>query len=327
MPLVIGLTFDLRPSGHGQMDDFLAEHDTEETISAIETALAKQRNKVLRIGSSKALIKRLSRLRCDIVFNIAEGLDGRNRESHVPIILDIFGIPYTGSDALTLSACLDKFVSKKIFHYHKIATPVCFVCSQYEEFILPAGAAFPLIVKPRYEGSAKGIRPDSKVNNYNELMKMVRYVNQKYKQPALIEEFINGWEFTIGVMGGDKPELLPLVQRHVEEKTGLSCHIFDKAGFGKEKLKYKDFLDITPQLEEKIGSLALKVFDEFECRDFARMDFRIRDPDGKVYLLEINSLPSLAKDDYFALAAESQGISYDDMINMILDSARNRYGL
>lgn len=327
MPLVIGLTFDLRSPVSGRTDDLLAEHDTEETISAIETALTKQRHKVLRIGSSKALIKRALRLKCDIVFNIAEGLDGRNRESHVPLILDIFGIPYTGSDALTLSACLDKFVSKKIFHYHKIATPVCFGCHPREDSPLPAGAAFPLIVKPRYEGSAKGIIPDSKVNDYNELMKMTSYVTQKYKQPALIEEFISGWEFTIGVIGGDKPKLLPLVQRHVEEKTGLSCHIFDKAGLDKEKLIYRDFLEITPRLEEEIGLLALKAFKGFECRDFARMDFRVREADGKVYLLEINPLPSLAKDDYFSLAAELEGISYDDMINMILDSARNRYGL
>ncbi len=330
MPLRIGLTFDLKPANRQTckpVNDYFAEHDTEETISLIQGALEKGGHEVIRIGSAKALLKKLRALNCDIVFNIAEGVSGRNREAEVPAILEAFGTPYVGSDALTLSVSLDKIISKKIFAYHDIPTPPYFECANKKDIIVPKGFSFPLIVKPRYEGSAKGIEPDSKVNDFKAFRKKVKRIIEDYRQPALVEEFISGWEFTVGIIGN---EVLPVVQRHVESRTNLSSHIFEKTGVDKDKLRYKEFLEIEAELESQIKDYALTAFRGLDCRDFTRLDFRVSERLSsrkklKIYLLEINPLPSLEKDDYFAMVAELSGISYDEMVNRILDAAVKRY--
>lgn len=315
MGLLVGLTFDIksRKLPPGSPRDIWAEHDSEETVSSVEGALSSGGNRVIAIGSSKHLLAKLDSLKCDIVFNIAEGISGRNRESEVPVLLDILGIPYAGSDALTLSVALDKLMSKRIFMYHKIPTP-------------PGGIKFPLIVKPRYEGSSKGIGPGSVVRDAASLKKQTDTVIRKYKQPALVEGFIDGWEFTVGIIGNGKPLILPAVQRHLEERTGLSSHVFDKARPSARPLSYRRLLDIDPVLEERMKDLALQAFNGLGCRDFARIDLRV-DPKGKIYVLEINPLPSLARDDYFAMVAELMGISYERMINMMFEAALERYGL
>jgi len=338
MPLRVGLTFNLKPENRktGKPEnDYFAEHDTEETISLIENALKSRGHKVIRIGPAGTLLKKAPALKCEIVFNIAEGLSGRNRESEAPVILEAFGVPYVGSDALTLSLCLDKVISKKIFAYHNIPTPPYFECASKKNIIVPEGFSFPLIVKPRHEGSAKGIEPDSKADDLGALKKRIRRVIEDYGQPAIVEKFISGWEFTIGIIGNDLPaggglEALPVVQRHVESMTGLSSHIFEKAGINKEDLKYRDFLEIGPELESRIRAYAITVFRGLDCRDFARLDFRVSErllSPGRpaIYLLEINPLPSLAQDDYFAMTAELSGTSYDEMINRILNAAVKRY--
>jgi D-alanine-D-alanine ligase len=328
MGLLVGLTFDTKshkvPSG--SPSDLWAEHDNEETIFAVEEALNSGGNRVIPIGSSKQLLAKLNFLKCDIVFNIAEGVSGRNRESEVPALLDITGIPYTGSDALTLSIALDKIISKKIFMYHNIPTPKYFECTGSNGIAFPKGFNFPLIVKPRYEGSAKGIGPDSAVRDITSLEKQVNKTIKRYRQSVLIEEFIDGWEFTVGIIGNEKPFVLPVVQRHVEKKTGLSSHIFDKTCAAKQGLRYRDLLDIDAELEERIKKLALEAFNGLECRDFARIDFRVN-LKKQIYMLEINPLPSLARDDYFAMVAELMGISYGRMINMMFEAALERCGL
>lgn len=329
MPLLIGLTFDLKSASQrtskpaNGLNDYLAEFDTEETISSIENALKKYGHKIYRIGSARDLIEDLPRLRGDIIFNIAEGIDGRNRESQIPVILDALNIPYIGSDALTLSVLLDKIVAKKILAYHNIPTPRHFECKEERNIVVPKGLNFPFIVKPQYEGSAKGITRDSKVNSYDGLKKQVRRIIRIYNQPALVEEFISGREFTVGIIGNENPEIFPVVERHLEVETNLSCHIFEKCGYDAAGLKYQKPLEIEKDLESDIKRIAQEVFRAFECRDFARIDFRM---DGRgVYVLEVNPLPSLARDDYFALSSEYLGISYDEMINKILETALERY--
>ncbi len=328
MGLLVGLTFDIRSRKvpKGFPSDLWAEHDGRETISTIMSALSSGGNRAIRIGSSRRLLSGLSSLKCDIVFNIAEGISGRNRESEVPVLLDIAGIPYAGSDALTLSFSLDKIISKKIFIYHGIPTPEYFECVKGGGIVVPGGLGFPFIVKPRYEGSAKGIEPGSVVRDMPSLKKQVNKIIKRYGQPALVEEFIDGWEFTVGIIGNKDPVVLPVVQRHVEKKTGLSSHIFGKACADKQGLAYRDLLDIGAPLEEKIKKLALEAFKGLECRDFARIDFRV-DRKRQPYILEINPLPSLARDDYFSMVAELMGMTYESMINMMLGAALDRCGL
>ncbi len=365
MSFFVGLTFDLKSKlkskgkrrpciqGRGKLiykkppacrlggDDFLAEFDAEDTISSIENALAIYGHSVIRIGSAKSLVLKLRQLRCDIVFNIAEGTDGRNRESQVPAILDAANIPYVGSDAVSLAVSLDKVVAKKIFSYHKIPTPGYFECKDEHNIVVPEGLNFPLLVKPRYEGSAKGITLDSKVKNLEELKCQVERIIRTYNQPALIEEFITGYEFTVGIIGNEHPFILPVVQRYLEVKTNLSSHIFEKCGYDTGRLKYQKPLEIEGNLESRIKRLALDAFYAVGCQDVARVDLRVDErgvypalsyyPEpllcrkGGVYVLEINPLPSLARDDYFALSAESLGMTYDEIINMILESALKRH--
>lgn len=325
MALLVGLTFDIksRKVPLGSPSDIWAEHDSEGTIRAVTQALESGGNRVIPIGSSKQLLAKLHSLKCDIVFNMAEGFSGRNRESEVPVMLDLIGIPYTGSDALTLSISLDKIASKKIFLFHGIPTPGYFEYREGDSAALTKGLKFPLIVKPRYEGSAKGISADSVVTDAASLRKRAKKTIKLYRQPALIEEFIDGWEFTVGIIGNEKPTVLPVVQRHIESETGLSSHIFR----AKRGLRYRDFACIDAELEREINRLALEAFRGLGCRDFARIDFRVsRSAGGKnnVYMLEINPLPSLAQDDYFAMVAELTGISYERMINMMFEAALDR---
>ncbi|MFA6356157.1 MAG: ATP-grasp domain-containing protein [Candidatus Omnitrophota bacterium] len=329
MPLLVGFTFDLK-TRRAVPYDLWAEHDDPATISSVEAALKAAGRKVVRIGNSKALMKKLRRLKCDIVFNIAEGVSGRNRESEVPVLLDIAGIPYTGPDALALSVALDKAAAKKILKYHGVPVPGSFEITKAGEVRMPGvphGMDFPFIVKPRYEGSAKGIRADSVVEDMRALRRKAVFVAECYKQPALVEEFIDGWEFTVGIIGNGPLSVLPVVQRHVDKKTGLSSHVLEKCGRKPGVSGCRELLEIDPVLEDRIKELAAKAFLGLECRDFARFDFRVSSKNKGIYMLEANPLPSLAKDDYFAMVAELEGITYEDMINRMFAAALERCGL
>jgi len=328
MPLLVGLTYDIKstPPKRAPKDAY-AEHDSPETISAVEEALKAGGHRVVRIGNSTALLEKLQRQKCDIVFNIAEGISGRNRESEVPILLDLAGIPYTGPDALALSVALDKSAAKKIFKYHGIPTPRYSLAASAAGIAIPVGMKFPVIVKPAYEGSAKGIGADSVVNDMRSLERKAAYVIGTYKQPALIEEFVEGWEFTVGVIGNARMSVLPAVERHVCAKSGLSSHVVEKCGHAKANTGYRELLGSEAALEARIGALAAEAFLALECRDFARFDFRVSARGKRVFMLEANPLPSLSKDDYFAMVAELQGISYSDMINMMFAAALERCGL
>ena len=210
----VGLTYDLKTDFVFKEDDpkdANAEFDHPETIEYIREALFWGGHKVEKIGNLKNLLNRLNSLNVDIVFNISEGMKGRNRESEIPNILEASGIPYVGADALTLGLTLDKVLAKKVFVFHGVATP-----SFWETNGVPINRKlplnFPVIVKPRYEGSSKGITERSVVTNLKDLKKQAEWVERTYNQPALIEEFIEGKEFTVAVWGNDHPEALPVVQ-------------------------------------------------------------------------------------------------------------------
>src|SRR4030043_390019 len=211
----VGLTFDLKTDyefKENDPPDANAEFDHPSTIDVIAQAIESQGYKVKRIGNVSSLIENLDNLDVDIVFNISEGLYGRNRESQVPVLLEMKGVPFVGSDALTLSLTLDKVMAKKIFIAEKITTPKFFEIKNANSLTDIDHLKFPLIVKPRFEGSSKGLSDDSKVDNMEELKKQVEYITGAYKQPALVEQFIRGEEFTVAVIGNDPAEIMPIVQ-------------------------------------------------------------------------------------------------------------------
>lgn len=324
---IVGLTYDLKTDykfKDGDPADANAEFDHPSTIDVIASAIEANDFKVERIGNAGNLLERLASLKVDIVFNISEGISGRNRESQVPAILEMAGIPFVGADALTLGLTLDKVMAKKIFIADKIPTPKFFEVSSSEQLGNTNHYKFPLIVKPRFEGSSKGLSESSRVQSKEELREQVEYIINTYKQPALIEEFISGQEFTVAIIGNDEPEIMPVVQIKIDGKLKLNDKFYTFARITSDRLEYVCPAKISAELKKNLDELALKTYRAVECRDFGRVDFRV-DQDGKPYVLEINPLPSLSTEDVFKLIAENIGITYEDIIGKILNSAIKRY--
>jgi len=323
----VGLTYDLKTDYEfkaGDPPDANAEFDHPSTIDVIAQAIEKCGFKVKKIGNVNHLLEKIDKLGVDIVFNISEGIFGRNRESQVPVLLEMADIPFVGADALTSGLTLDKVIAKKIFIAEGIPTPKFFEVKTVDSLVNADHLKFPLIVKPRFEGSSKGLTDNSRVANKDELKKQAEYVINTYKQPALIEEFISGQEFTVAIVGNDSPEVMPVVQIKIDGRLRLNDKFYTFARIASDRLEYICPARINKDLKKKISDLALKSYNAVECRDFGRVDFRV-DKEGKPYVLEINPLPSLSTEDVFMVVAKEVGISYEEMIGKILNSALKRY--
>jgi len=242
------------------------------------------------------------------------------------MILEMYGIPFVGADALTLGLTLDKVMAKKIFLAEQIPTPRFFEIRNIESLSDADHMKFPLIVKPRFEGSSKGLSDDSRVEDFDSLKKQAEYVIATYKQPALVEEFITGQEFTVGVIGNEKPEALPVVQIKIDGKLKLNDKFYTFSRITSDRLEYICPAKIGQELKNKLLELAVRVYKAVECRDFGRIDFRV-DNEGNPYVLEINPLPSLSTEDVFPLLARETGITYEQIIGKILMNALQRYQL
>lgn len=325
----VGLTYDLKTDykfKEGDPADANAEFDHPTTIDVIANAIESQGFKVKRIGNASNLLAQLDSLGVDIVFNISEGSTGRNRESQVPILLEMAGVPFVGSDALTLGVTLDKVMAKKIFIAEKIPTPKFFEVSSVTELLNADHCKYPLIVKPRFEGSSKGLSENSRVQNMDELKKQVEFITTTYKQPALIEEFISGQEFTVAVIGNENPEALPVVQIKIDGKLKLNDKFYTFARITSDRLEYVCPAKVSVELSKKMMDLAIRTYKSVDCRDFGRVDFRV-DNEGHPYVLEINPLPSLSTEDVFKMLAEKLGMTYEQMIGKILNFALKRHNL
>ena len=326
----VGLTYDLKTDykfKQGDPPDANSEFDHPSTIGVIEKALLSQGVKVKHIGNVYDLMENLDSLGVDIVFNISEGFSGRNRESQVPILLELAHIPFVGSDALTLGLTLDKIMAKKVFIFEKIPTPKFFEVKSAEALADTDNLKFPLIVKPRFEGSSKGMSEASLVVNMSQLSKQVEYVAGTYNQPALVEEFISGREFTVAVIGNNgQTQALPPVQIKIEGELELGNKFYTFGHISDNRLDYVCPPKIEQELNKELLDLSLKTYQAVECLDFGRIDFRV-DSQGRPYVLEINPLPSLSTEDVFMFSARAMGVTYEDLIGRILKSALSRYGL
>lgn len=328
MPLRVGLTYNVKSEvvlKPGDPPDLNAELDHEETVAHIEYALREAGHEVVRIGSARRLLERRGQRSVDIVFNIAEGYEGRNRESQVPILLEMMRIPFVGADGLTLGLTLDKVLTKKVLIAEGIPTP------RYVEVTDPSklwtvDLAYPLIVKLRCEGSSKGLSEKSLVNTPEELRRQVGWLAQTYKDASIfIEEFIEGEEFTVAIIGNDQPEAYPVVQVALDGRTDLGRNFFHFA-YLRSGSDYVCPAPIPELLAKRMQELALRTYQAVDCRDFGRVDFRT-DRRGNPYVLEINPLPSLSDQDVFNFTAKSRGITHHQIINRILDMALVRYGI
>lgn len=325
----VGLTYDLKTDYEFKKDDppdANAEFDHPDTVALIASAIQSNGFKVKKIGNVSSLLENIDTLKVDIVFNISEGISGRNRESQVPILLELAGIPFVGADALTLGLSLDKIMAKKIFIAEKIPTPKFFEIKSDVSSLDSDHLKFPLIVKPRFEGSSKGLSESSRVENKEELKKQIEYIITTYKQPALVEEFIRGEEFTVALIGNDPPQALPVVQIKIDGKLKLDDKFYTFGHVKDDKLEYVCPAKIKPELRKAIEELAVRTFNAIDCLDFGRVDFRVDDK-GNPYVLEINPLPSLSSADVFMVVAKNLGLSYEEIIGRILKSALKRHNL
>ncbi len=328
MKLKVGFTYDLKEDYEvlaGDPPDKYAEFDSKETISEIELALKTSGHDIIKIGHAKNLIKKLHNgEKFDIIFNICEGLKGRNRESQVPAILELYDIPYVGSDPLTMALTLDKTLAKKIVQYHGLNTPN-FICINSIDEISPKKfkLRFPLIVKPSQEGTSKGLSKESFVKNFTQLKKRIEFVLETYKQPVLIEEFIVGYEFTVAVVGNNPPEVLPPVQIAINDETDLGENFYTYERVDSSEIKYICPADIDKSLDKKLRDLALGAYNVLGCRDLGRIDIRVN-YDENPYFLECNPLPNLGKIDIFPIVAKATGKTYEELICYILEAGIKR---
>ncbi len=324
----VGLTYDLREDWvwkDSDPKDANAEFDKPATIEQLTTALASEGHDVVPIGNVHSLIRKLPDLDVDIVFNICEGLRGRNRESQVPILLEMNDVPYVGSDALTLGLTLDKSLAKKCFRADRIPTPRFFVARHADDLEGLDRIGFPLIVKTCYEGTSKGLTDQSRVDNITQLKQQVDFITRTYQQPALVEEFIPGMEFTVAVLGNGPYEPMPVVQVCIDGKVDLGDLFYTFDYVTSSSLRYICPPKIPAQLDEALKDLAVRTCRSVGCRDFGRVDFRV-DARMQPQVLEINPLPCLGHEDIFNIFPQVIGSTYNRTINRILQIAGERCG-
>lgn len=345
----VALSFNLKGDAAGLMEepaeppsepaeippgDLFAEWDDIHTIRAVEAALA-SRYRVSLVEADLDAFAKYRRLRPDLVFNIAEGLQGASREAQIPAMLDLLDIPYTGSDPLALGLCLDKRRTKEILTHHGIATPHFAVVNSPAE--IPSRLRFPLIVKPTLEGSSKGVTDKALVNNPRELAAQLEWVLTTYDQPALIEEFLPGREFTVALLGnGSDLRVLPIVEINFDTLPPGVKPIYSyeaKWLWDQEQNPLQIFscpARIESLLRQQIEELCRQAFRSLGCRDWCRIDVRL-DAKGHPHIIELNPLPGILprpeQNSCFPKAARAAGISYQELILAVVDAAMSRLAL
>ena len=321
----IGVTYDLRSDyralGYGEEET--AEFDAEETIAAICEALTALGHRPERIGGIKPLAAKLvAGERWDAVFNICEGLKGVSREAQVPALLEAYDIPYVFSDPLTLALCLDKAMTKRVLRDAGVPTADFALIERHAD-IAKVALSFPLFLKPVSEGSGKGVDARSRVANQAELDSVARDLLARFRQPVLVEEFLPGREFTVGITGtGEGAKVLGVVEIVPTEK-------YVGHGYGLEnKSDWEGKLDIVAvddAAARAAADVALCAWRVLRCRDGGRADIRLG-RDGKPRFIEVNPLAGI-RPGYSDLCfiADFQKISYSQLIGKFLQSFLARY--
>jgi len=315
--------------------DTYAEWDTKETIEAVAAALREYHNVTL-IEANEEAFQLLRETRPEMVFNIAEGFRGASREAQIPAMLEMLGIPYTGSDPITLGICLDKSRAKEILSYYNVPTARFQVISHLSE-LSGFSFALPAIIKPLHEGSSKGIFDQSVVRTKNDLKLQIEKVLIEYGQPALIEQFLPGREFTVALLGnGDDVRVLPIVEMKFDSlPEGVNqLYSYEAKWIWDQSDNPIDVHEcpakIAENLKFEIENICKKAYTVLGCRDWCRIDVRL-DEHGAPHIIELNPLPGILPnpEDHscFPLAARTGGMSYIDLINEPVRLAANRYGL
>lgn len=320
----VGITYDLRQDyiDEGFSLEETAEFDKESTIDGIDNALKDIGYKTERIGNIKKLVTALAEgKRWDIVFNIAEGMYGLSREAQIPALLDAYDIPYTFSDAFEINYSLHKGVTKALCKEKGINTPNYYVVNCENE-IDKVNLNYPLFAKPVAEGTSKGISPSSKIMTKEELKEVCIQLLKTFNQPVLVEEFLPGREVTVGIVGtGSDAKVLGVLEILYTNKAEQEVYSYNN------KQNYEDLVFynvINDKLAQQASQLALKAWTSLGYRDAGRIDIRI-DKNGNPSFIEVNPLAGLNPiSSDLPILCNKLGISYNDLIKMIMDSAVKR---
>jgi D-alanine-D-alanine ligase len=319
--LKVGITYDLRDDylKEGYSHEETAEFDLPDTISAIEKVIRDCGFKADRIGNIKSLTKRIAKGdRWDLVFNIAEGLSGYGRESQVPAVLEAYNIPYTFSDTLGHALTLHKGMTKHVIRDLHIPTPD-FAIVKDELDIADVSLPFPLFAKPVAEGTGKGITSLSKINNQAELHKTCKYILQTFHQPALVETYLPGREFTVGILGtGKNARALGVIEVILRPEAEKNAYSYENKENYDKLVRYI----LVNDNEAKLAmDTSLRVWRGLDLKDAGRVDLR-SNTQGIPHFMEVNSLAGLnpVRSD-LPILCNLLGITYHELISSIIESA------
>ncbi|MFH1891024.1 MAG: D-alanine--D-alanine ligase [Candidatus Kuenenbacteria bacterium] len=314
-----------------------AEFDEPSTIKGIKQALEKLGHKVFLVEANENAYLKFKKIKnkIDLVFNIAEGIYGSDREAQIPAMLEMLQIPYTGPRPLSYALGLDKQKTKEILKVNNIPTPAWLVIKQIKKLKKNLINFFPVIAKPVGEGSSKGICAANLVHNFRQLKKIVTMLLRQFKQPVLVEKFLSGREFTVAIIG-EPPKILPIIEITFDKLPAYMPHfdhfeakwVYDNPKNGFDPLICP--AKITQQLKNQIKDCSLKAFNALGMADWARLDIRL-DSHGIANVIEINCppgiIPNPKENSRFPRAAKATGLTYEKMIETILKSACKRNGI
>ncbi len=336
------------PKFEGMPKDFWADLDSEKTVNALVNAIRLGGHECEYLEGNIDLTGSLEKYKPDICFNICEGHFGDAREAQVPALLEMLRIPYTGSKVLTLALALDKPMTKRVLVYHDLPTPPFQTFERPDEPLDPS-MKFPLFAKPSREGTGMGVSAKSIINNEDELREQIAHIHQRYKQPALVERYIEGREVTVGLVGnlqGPVARRMPDNEDSPRIQAGLRFlppMEVDLTPYQETDTVYSNRLkvDLADQLTylcpapldrdmvDELNWLTAAVFRVTGGLDVSRVDFRLdAHEDWKPYILEINPLPGLSPGiSDLVMEAAADGIDHTALVNLILETALQRYGM
>lgn len=336
------------PKWEGMSEDHWDDLDSEKTIQSLIEAIQSGGHVCEFLEGDRTLLQTIPKFKPDICFNICEGHFGDSREAQVPAMLEMLQIPYTGSRVFTLALALDKPMTKRILWWHELPTPAFQEFDRADE-PLQDDLKFPLFAKPSREGTSIGISAKSIVKTEDELREQVKFIIERYKQPALVESYIDGREITVGMVGnlnGPVARRLPDNENAPRIQAGLyflppmevdlrPYELTDTVYSNRLKVALAEELDylapapLDDDMVDELNWLAAAVFRVMGALDVARVDFRLDVSDSwKPYILEINPLPGLSPGiSDLVIEAKADGIEHAELVNMILDAGLKRNGL
>ncbi len=320
------------PSFPDGTPDIIGPKSVRARLRAVERALRSLEYSVETVeakGEVSSIIEKIRAFAFDLIFNLCEEFQGNTRwEMHLAALLEVLQIPFTGSSALTLGFSQDKGKAKSLLAHSGVPTPA-YQVRDTKDRTASLPVRFPLIVKPLREDASLGIGNDALVFDEKQLETQIRKVQKGFGQPALVEEYIEGRELNVSILGNENPEVLPISEIDFSTMpAGIPRICGYAAKWMEDSPEFKHSVprcpaDLPPALEDRIREISLRAYEILDCRDYARVDLRL-DGDGNPYVLEINANPDISPDSGISRSAKNAGYTYAEFIGKIVELARAR---